>query len=136
MSHDSRNVSIGNQPHATLAAYYGSAEKRRRFVRDLFNSTAPDYDRVERLLAFGSGSWYRRHALRRAGLRPGMRVLDVAMGTGLVAREAMTLAGGPDRVIGLDPSIGMVTEARRRLPVTVCWDAASCCRCARRASTS
>ena len=39
-----------------------------------------------------------------------MRVLDIATGTGLVAREALAL--GSD-VVGLDPSAGMLGEARR-----------------------
>jgi demethylmenaquinone methyltransferase/2-methoxy-6-polyprenyl-1,4-benzoquinol methylase len=106
-------------PHPPLADYYGSAEKRRSFVRDIFNHTAPDYDRIERVMAFGSGPWYRRRALRRSGLRPGMRVLDVAMGTGLLAREAMALVGNLGQVIGLDPSIGMVSEAKRSLAISV-----------------
>jgi demethylmenaquinone methyltransferase / 2-methoxy-6-polyprenyl-1,4-benzoquinol methylase len=106
-------------PHPPLADYYATAENRRGFVRDIFNNTAPDYDRVERVMAFGSGPWYRRRALIRAGLKPGMRVLDVAMGTGLVAREAMALVGASGQVIGLDPSIGMVSEAKRTLELSV-----------------
>jgi len=106
-------------PHPPLVDYYAAAENRRSFVRDIFNNTAPDYDRVERVMAFGSGPWYRRRALIRAGLRPGMRVLDVAMGTGLVAREAMAIVGTAGQVIGLDPSIGMVSEAKRTLDLTV-----------------
>lgn len=106
-------------PHPPLPDYYAAGDKKRGFVRDIFNSTAPDYDRVERLMALGSGPWYRRRALSRAGLAPGMQVLDVAMGTGLVAREAMALAGPEGRVIGLDPSIGMVSEARRSLALNV-----------------
>ena len=106
-------------PHPPLANYYATAEKRRGFVRDIFNHTAPDYDRVESVLAFGSGPWYRRRALLRSGLRPGMRVLDVAMGTGLVTREAMALVGASGQVIGLDPSIGMVSEAKRTLSLDV-----------------
>lgn len=113
------NLPPSTQPHPTLSDYYSSPDQRRGFVRDIFNHTAPDYDRVERMLAFGSGGWYRRRALARAGLKSGMQVLDVAMGTGLVAREAIALAGGPQFVIGLDPSIGMVNEARRTLPLTV-----------------
>lgn len=105
------------RPHPPLTGYYRAAENRRVFVRDLFDHTAGDYDRIERVLAVGSGSWYRRRALARAGLRPGMQVLDVAMGTGLVAREAARLTGAPDHVIGLDPSYGMVREALSRLPV-------------------
>ena len=106
-------------PHPPLSDYYAKAENRRSFVRDIFNQTAPDYDRVERILALGSGALYRRRALVRAGLKPGMRVLDVAMGTGLVAREALALVGASGQVIGLDPSIGMVSEARRSLDLAV-----------------
>ena len=106
-------------PHPTLANYYGTAEKRPGFVRDIFNTTAADYDRVERAMAFGTGGWYRREALVRSGLKSGMRVLDVAMGTGLVAREALAVVGEKGQVIGLDPSIGMVAEARRTLNLPV-----------------
>src|SRR5947209_17257789 len=98
-------------PHPALIAYYGGASDKRRFLRRIFDSTARDYDFVERLLSFGTGSWYRRQALSRAGLVAGMRVLDVAVGTGLVAREEITLTGSPKLVIGLDPSAGMMRQA-------------------------
>jgi len=98
------------RPIRYLPRYFADERGRRDFLDGLFDRTARDYDFVERLLAFGSGSRYRRDALRRAGLAAGMRVLDVATGTGLVAREALTLGGA---VIGLDPSTGMLGEARR-----------------------
>ncbi len=108
------------RPHPDLERYYAGGEPgRRRFVRDIFDSTAGDYDRVERMMALGTGSWYRRRALERAGLKAGMRVLDVAMGTGLVAREAVALAGSPGLVTGLDPSAGMMRQALRTLTTPV-----------------
>ena len=106
-------------PHPPLPDYYATSDNKRGFVRDIFNHTAGDYDRVERLMAFGSGPWYRRRALTRAGLQPGMQVLDVAIGTGLVAHEASAIVGASGQVIGLDPSIGMITEARRRLALAM-----------------
>lgn len=42
-----------------------------------------------------------------------MKLLDVATGTGQVARAAARILGGPDGVVGLDPSVGMLREARR-----------------------
>ena len=99
-------------PITTLRQYWGDERSRRRFLDGLFDETARDYDFVERLLAFGTGSRYRRDALRRAGLRPGMRLLDIATGTGLVAREALAMVGPTGSVIGLDPSAGMLAEAR------------------------
>jgi demethylmenaquinone methyltransferase/2-methoxy-6-polyprenyl-1,4-benzoquinol methylase len=104
-------------PHAMLPEYYGSEAQRRAFVREIFDRTAHDYDRVERLMSFGTGSWYRRQALLRAGLRPGMQMLDVAIGTGLVAREAIALLGDPGAVTGLDPSPGMMQGLRDALGI-------------------
>jgi demethylmenaquinone methyltransferase/2-methoxy-6-polyprenyl-1,4-benzoquinol methylase len=79
----------------------------------LFNRVAGEYDGVNAIFSLGSGRWYRRQALRRAGLRSGMRVLDVATGTGLVAREAGKLAGATGAVVGLDLSESMLAETRR-----------------------
>jgi len=91
--------------------YYADSEDQRRFTRRLFDASAADYDRADRLLAFGSGKWYRRQALLRHGLAPGMRVIDVAMGTGLVAREALGIVGSQGSVVGVDPSVGMMSQA-------------------------
>jgi len=99
-------------PHPPLPRYYETEAERSRWVRGIFDRTAGDYDRVERALGLGSGSWYRRRALQRAGLRSGMTVLDIGTGTGLVAREAAMLVGDATRVTGVDPSPGMVEHAR------------------------
>ncbi len=99
-------------PHAPLTAYYADEQARAGFVREMFDSTAEDYDRMERILALGSGVRYRGQALERAGLRAGMRVVDVGVGTGLVAREAARIAGHASLVIGVDPSPGMMANAK------------------------
>jgi demethylmenaquinone methyltransferase/2-methoxy-6-polyprenyl-1,4-benzoquinol methylase len=99
------------EPHSVLSDYYPSAESKRRFVDQLFDSSAVDYDLVDRFLALGRGSRYRRDALRRAGLAPGMRMLDVAVGTGLVSREAVRIVGSNGSVTGIDPSPGMISGA-------------------------
>jgi demethylmenaquinone methyltransferase/2-methoxy-6-polyprenyl-1,4-benzoquinol methylase len=98
-------------PHSILPAYYATPEARRGFISSAFDAAGADYDRVDRLLAFGSGAWYRRQALLRAGLAPGMRMLDVAVGTGLVAKEAVRILGRAGSVVGIDPSAGMMAAS-------------------------
>ncbi len=51
-----------------------------------------------------------------AGVRPGDRVLDVACGTGVVARGAARLVGRDGRVCGLDVNEDMLAIARRTAP--------------------
>jgi demethylmenaquinone methyltransferase/2-methoxy-6-polyprenyl-1,4-benzoquinol methylase len=99
------------EPHPILPAYYSDAEGKQRFVGRMFDASAGDYDRVDRVLAFGTGSRYRRDALVRAGLAAGMRMLDVAVGTGLVAREAVRMVGDRGSVTGVDPSAGMMSAS-------------------------
>jgi demethylmenaquinone methyltransferase/2-methoxy-6-polyprenyl-1,4-benzoquinol methylase len=106
-------------PHAPLPDYYrtGDAAQREAFLRQTFDSTAVDYDRLEKILGLGTGSWYRRQALLRAGLKPGMQVVDVGMGTGLVSREILKITGEPQRLVGVDPSAGMMEQAHFAQPV-------------------
>ncbi len=106
--------STSRAPIRAIDRFWTDERSRRTFVDRMFDDGARDYEHVERLLAVGSGSWYRRDALRRAGLGPGMRVLDIATGTGLVAREAAALCAPGGFVVGLDPSAGMLHESSTR----------------------
>ena len=63
------------------------------------------------LLSLGQDPRWRRFLVSRAGAIAGARVLDVATGTGLVARE---LARRGARVLGLDQSEAMLAQAVRR----------------------
>jgi SAM-dependent methyltransferase len=77
---------------------------------------------VQRLLLQGRlYDGYTEHALRLAGLRPGMRVLDVGSGPGDVSFVAARLVGPSGSVLGVDAAPDMIELARaraaeRRLP--------------------
>ena len=51
-----------------------------------------------------------------AGVGPGQRILDVACGTGTLARAASEIAGQTGSVAGLDPNEEMLEVARREAP--------------------
>jgi demethylmenaquinone methyltransferase/2-methoxy-6-polyprenyl-1,4-benzoquinol methylase len=119
MSEPEEPLAVGVAPHPPLEKYYRGEPQRRGFVTGLFDRTAPHYDWINRVMSLGSGVRYRRDALRRAGLAPGRRVLDVAIGTGLVARAARDILGDDGQVIGIDLSMGMLAEARKTLPITL-----------------
>jgi demethylmenaquinone methyltransferase/2-methoxy-6-polyprenyl-1,4-benzoquinol methylase len=82
-------------------------------ARTLFAPLGPTYDRYAALLSFGQDPRWRRFLVSRVEARPGDTVLDVATGTGAVARELIRRRGCA--VVGLDQSPEMLAEARRRL---------------------
>jgi ubiquinone/menaquinone biosynthesis C-methylase UbiE len=70
---------------------------------------------VQRLLLQGRlYNDYTEHALRLAGLRPGMRVLDVGCGPGDVSLIAARLVGPTGTVVGVDAAPEMIELARAR----------------------
>jgi ubiquinone/menaquinone biosynthesis C-methylase UbiE len=74
-----------------------------------------DKAEVQRLLLQGRlYNDYTEHALRLAGLRPGMRVLDVGCGPGDVSFVAAGLVGPTGTVLGVDAAPEMVELARAR----------------------
>ena len=82
-------------------------------ARSLFAPLGPTYDRYATLLSLGQDPRWRRFLVSRIEAEPGDRVLDVATGTGAVARELIRRHGCT--VVGVDQSPEMLAEARRRL---------------------
>ncbi len=109
---DQPAASKGLSPHPVLDEYYDSTEARRKRVDGMFDAGAKHYDWINGLMSFGSGRRYRAEALKRHGLAEGQQVLDVGSGTGVLALIAQETVGEKGRVVALDPSTGMLTQAR------------------------
>ncbi len=102
-----------------LQNYFHSETEREQMTRQMFDEAAASYDSAEALTGLGTGAWYRNEVLKRNGLGPGMSLLDVAAGTGLVTVAGQKLVGPQGRVIALDPSPGMLAQLRAKLDVEV-----------------
>lgn len=101
-------------PHPTLERYYKRDADRPTYIRALFDASARHYDLISSMMSFGTDKRYRRQALLDTGLAPGMSLLDVACGTGMVAGPASDIVGPTGHVVGLEPSAGMLGEAVRK----------------------
>ncbi len=75
----------------------------------LQEDSASAYERYLVPLLFEAGA---RHLLDNVRPGPGQRLLDVASGTGIVAREALRRVGPSGEVTGVDLNPGMLTVAR------------------------
>ena len=57
-----------------------------------------------------------KHLIEGAGIREGSHVLDIACGTGILARDAFSRTGPGGRVVGVDPAPGMLAAAKEIEP--------------------
>ena len=80
--------------------------ERTRLARSIFAGIAPQYSRMGAMMSLGQDGRWRRAMVSNVNASPGSMVLDVASGTGLVARELA--ARKRFRVVSLDPSEPML----------------------------
>lgn len=90
------------------------------YHREAYSGNAPE--NYERYFVPAIGAPVADDLVRIASLRPGERVLDVACGTGVVARRAARLVGAAGTVAGLDINPGMLAVARSATPSDVAID--------------
>lgn len=89
-------------------------DEKVRAVRAMFDTIAPRYDMVNRIMTFGLDRIWRHRAVTALDLAPGAVVLDLACGTGDLCRD---LAGAGHRPVGADLSFGMLDHARTPAPL-------------------
>lgn len=96
----------------------------QQFGKD-FGGNAPE--NYERYFVPAIGAPIANDLIEVANLRPGERVLDVACGTGVVARLAAQRVEAAGTIVGLDINPGMLAVARASTPpdVTIEWQRAS-----------
>ena len=84
-------------------------------VRDVFDSVANRYDLMNDLMSAGLHRLWKRFTIDQAAVQKGQSVLDLAGGTGDLAREFARLVGQGGRVVLADINFSMLAEGRRKL---------------------
>ncbi|HEU0203022.1 MAG TPA: bifunctional demethylmenaquinone methyltransferase/2-methoxy-6-polyprenyl-1,4-benzoquinol methylase UbiE [Burkholderiaceae bacterium] len=92
----------------------GEDEKAQR-VAGVFASVAPKYDLMNDLMSAGLHRLWKAFTIRHAAVRPGMRVLDIAGGTGDLALKFAREAGPSGQVWLTDINAAMLRAGRDRL---------------------
>lgn len=92
---------------------YDDKRSKTEQVREMFDSIAPAYDFMNRMMTFGIDKLWRRKAVRMLRRYPHQHILDVATGTGdlalLLHRKLR-----PGRLTGIDLSEGMIGIAQQK----------------------
>jgi demethylmenaquinone methyltransferase/2-methoxy-6-polyprenyl-1,4-benzoquinol methylase len=90
-------------------------EQKAGLVRDVFDSVANRYDLMNDLMSGGLHRLWKRFTISQAAARRGQTILDLAGGTGDLARAFAGRVGQSGHVVLADINAAMLHEGRRRL---------------------
>ncbi len=86
-----------------------------KLVGQVFDSVANRYDLMNDAMSFGVHRLWKRIALEHTGLRRGMKVLDLASGTGDLAKQMARIVGPDGLVVLSDINPNMLSHGRAKL---------------------
>ncbi len=114
MAHDTDNP---DKPAETTHFGYRNvpADEKADLVRGVFDSVASRYDIMNDLMSGGMHRLWKRYTVQHANARPGHVILDLAGGTGDLARAFARIVGERGRVVLADINAAMLEHGRRRL---------------------
>jgi demethylmenaquinone methyltransferase/2-methoxy-6-polyprenyl-1,4-benzoquinol methylase len=92
-----------------------AADAKAERVRGVFDSVAGQYDVMNDLMSAGLHRYWKRFAVEACAVRDGMRVLDLAGGTGDLARLLARCVGASGQVVLTDINSAMINAGRDRL---------------------
>lgn len=109
-----QDTSHSRTPSADFGFRQVSEDEKTRLVRDVFDRVATRYDLMNDLMSGGVHRLWKAQLIDRLAPRPGQRLLDLAGGTGDVARRFLARAGDGSAAIICDINESMVRRGRDR----------------------
>ncbi|MEL6558067.1 MAG: bifunctional demethylmenaquinone methyltransferase/2-methoxy-6-polyprenyl-1,4-benzoquinol methylase UbiE [Bacteroidota bacterium] len=97
----------------TVIPYKDKEAGKKEQVAEMFDNISPKYDFLNHLLSLGIDKIWRRKAINYLKEDQPKQILDIATGTGDFAIQALKI--NPDKVTGVDISVGMLDMGRKKL---------------------
>lgn len=92
-----------------------AGEEKEKYIRNLFDSIADNYDLMNMVMSFGMLRYWQRVFRDHTGLQPGDHALDVACGTAELALIMAKQVGAGGEVQGIDLAPKMIDVAQRKI---------------------
>ncbi|RUO48513.1 bifunctional demethylmenaquinone methyltransferase/2-methoxy-6-polyprenyl-1,4-benzoquinol methylase UbiE [Pseudidiomarina donghaiensis] len=89
--------------------------EKQNLVANVFNSVAQKYDVMNDLMSFGIHRLWKRYTIDCSGVRTGMKVLDIAGGTGDLTAQFSKRVGPTGEVVLADINDAMLEVGRDKL---------------------
>ncbi|RTR37783.1 bifunctional demethylmenaquinone methyltransferase/2-methoxy-6-polyprenyl-1,4-benzoquinol methylase UbiE [Shewanella canadensis] len=108
-------MSEGTQNSTHFGYKTVEADQKADMVAGVFHSVAAKYDIMNDVMSFGIHRMWKRFTIESAGARPGMKVLDLAGGTGDLTAKFSHLVGDKGQVTLADINDSMLKVGREKL---------------------
>jgi demethylmenaquinone methyltransferase/2-methoxy-6-polyprenyl-1,4-benzoquinol methylase len=92
-----------------------SQEEKAGYVKDVFDSVSNRYDLMNDLMSGGLHRLWKKYTIDKASARYGHKILDLAGGTGDLAKVFAGKVGDEGHVVLADINFSMLNEGRTRL---------------------
>ncbi|CAB9544498.1 2-methoxy-6-polyprenyl-1,4-benzoquinol methylase (EC 2.1.1.201) [uncultured Gammaproteobacteria bacterium] len=92
-----------------------ATQDKQGMVRSVFDSVANKYDLMNDVLSFGAHRLWKHYTIAMANVKTGDKILDIAGGTGDLARAFATKVGNTGQVVLSDINAAMLNEGRKNL---------------------
>ncbi len=89
--------------------------EKGRGIREMFQTIAPQYDFLNRLLSLGIDRYWRSFAVGQLVIPEGGKVLDIATGTGDVALKVASTTPDSVSIVGEDFTQGMLVLGKEKI---------------------
>ena len=90
-------------------------EEKASHVKDVFDSVSSRYDIMNDLMSIGLHRLWKKYTIEKAAVKRGQNILDLAGGTGDLAKAFSKQVGEDGHVVLADINISMLKEGRARL---------------------
>ncbi|MBT8177682.1 MAG: bifunctional demethylmenaquinone methyltransferase/2-methoxy-6-polyprenyl-1,4-benzoquinol methylase UbiE [Eudoraea sp.] len=96
-----------------VTPYKDSSEGKKKQVTRMFDTISGEYDRLNRVISFGTDIRWRKRVVSMLTPRKPKRILDIATGTGDLAIALKQT--GAEKIVGLDISPGMLDIGKQKV---------------------
>lgn len=96
-----------------VVPYKEEQKGKKEQVAEMFNNISKRYDLLNHVLSLGIDILWRKKAIKMLKPENPQLILDVATGTGDFAIEALSM--NPEKIIGVDISVGMLEMGKKKI---------------------
>jgi demethylmenaquinone methyltransferase/2-methoxy-6-polyprenyl-1,4-benzoquinol methylase len=108
-----RRIKSGLNMSKIIKPYKDSELGKKEQVAKMFDAISGNYDGLNRVISLGIDVKWRKKVVEIVGKNNPKQILDIATGTGDLALMMSVLK--PDRIVGLDISVGMLAVGKQKI---------------------